>query len=319
MHAIARELGPAIDAWFSPYYVDGVMKLWRALGLMDMTIAGRPWWKRCLGYLQSQGLNLDIEGKLHSNDYDLVFHCQDAIVPKNIRDKRVILVQEGMTDPEGLAYWLVKHLGLPRWAASTAPTGTSDLYEKFCVASEGYRELFIRKGVNPEKIVVTGIPNFDDMEQYTQNDLPDRDYVLVCTSDTRETLNFRDNREKFLQRCVKLAAGRRVVFKLHPNERHDRNSREIRRYFPDAEIRTSGSAEQMVANASTLICEYSTLAFVGIALGKEVHTYYDIEELHRLLPLQNKRAAKNIASVAREMLSLPEPAAPSLDLRAAAE
>ena len=31
---------------------------------------------------------------------------------------------------------------------------------KFCVASEGYRDLFISKGVKPEKIYVTGIPNF---------------------------------------------------------------------------------------------------------------------------------------------------------------
>jgi hypothetical protein len=317
MHAIARELGPAIDAWFTPYYFDGVVELFRKLGLTDMTIGGRPWAKRCLGYLESQGLQIDYRGK--RGDYDLVFHCQDAFVPKNIRDKRVILVQEGMTDPEGFAYWLVKHLGFPRWIASTGPTGTSDLYEKFCVASEGYRELFIRKGARPEKIVVTGIPNFDDMAQYANNDIPRKGYVLVCTSDTRETLNFFDSRKKFLARCAKLAAGRPLVFKLHPNERHDRNSKEIREYFPEAEIHTTGSAEQMVANASTLICEYSTLAFVAVALEKELHTYYDVEVLKRLLPLQNKRAAKNIAAVAREMLGLPEPLPRANELRAAAE
>ncbi|MGZ3416309.1 MAG: hypothetical protein ACXWUG_19685 [Polyangiales bacterium] len=307
MHAIARELGPAIDPWFTPYYYDGWVELFRKLGLTDMTIGGRPWVKRCLGYLDSHGLRVDYQAKRFAKDYDLVFQCQDAVMPKNIRDKRVILVQEGMTDPEGFAYWLVKHLGFPRWIASTSPTGTSDLYEKFCVASEGYRELFIRKGVRPEKMVVTGIPNFDDMEQYYENDFPHRGYVLIATSDTRETLKFFDSRNSFLERCRKLAAGRPVVFKLHPNERHERSTREIRKWFPDAEIYTSGSAEEMVANASTLICEYSTLAFVGLALGKEVHTYYDLDELRRLLPLQNKRAAKNIAAIAREMLSLPAP------------
>src|SRR5262249_47523175 len=106
MHAIARELGSAIDAWFTPYYVDGVMEVCRKLGLIDMTIAGGPWASKCFAYLRSHGLQVDYQGR--ANDYALVFHCQDAFVPANIRDKRVILVQEGMTDPEGFAYRLVK-------------------------------------------------------------------------------------------------------------------------------------------------------------------------------------------------------------------
>ncbi|MGZ3474903.1 MAG: hypothetical protein ACXWUG_11865 [Polyangiales bacterium] len=302
MHAIARELGEAIDPWFTPYYVDGVMEVGRKLGLIDMTIAGRPWAERCFDYLRSNDLAVDYRGQ--RADYNLVFQCQDAFMPQNIRDKRVILVQEGMTDPEGLATWLVRKLGAPRWLASTSLTGTSDLYEKFCVASPGYRDLFIRKGVRPEKIVVTGIPNFDDMAKYRVNSIAARDYVLVCTSDTRETFNYRDDRRRFLKRCKEIAGDRPIVFKLHPNENHERNSAEIRQWFPQATIHRTGSAEEMVANCSVLVCEYSTLAFVGIALEKEVHTHYDLAELRRLLPLQNRSAARNIAEVAREMLGI---------------
>ena len=64
---------------------------------------------------------------------------------------------------------------------------------------------------------MTGIPNFDDCRRFLRNDFPHRDYVLVCTSDARETLK-RDDREAFLQRAVEIAAGRPLVFKLHPNE-----------------------------------------------------------------------------------------------------
>jgi hypothetical protein len=46
--------------------------------------------------------------------------------------------------------------------AGTAATGLSDAYHAFCVASEGYRDFFIRKGARPEKIIITGIPNFDN-------------------------------------------------------------------------------------------------------------------------------------------------------------
>jgi hypothetical protein len=59
-------------------------------------------------------------------------------------------------------FHLVKRLRfLPLWLAGTSTTGLSDACRAFCVASEGYRDFFIRTGVRPEKFVVTGIPNFD--------------------------------------------------------------------------------------------------------------------------------------------------------------
>ena len=59
----------------------------------------------------------------------------------------------------------------------------------------------------------------------------------------------------------------------------------------------------MVANARVVICQYSTLAFVGLALGKEVHSYFDLDDLRRLLPLQGGTAAARIADVCRDLLA----------------
>src|SRR5262249_55710469 len=85
---------------------------------------------------------------------------------------------------------------------------------------------------------------------------------------------------------------------------------EIHRYAPGALVFTEGRAEEMVANAEVVICQYSTLAFVALALEKEVHSYFDLEELRRLLPVQNHCAAANIAAVCREVLGLPAQSRP---------
>jgi hypothetical protein len=58
----------------------------------------------------------------------------------------------------------------------------------FCVASEGHAKHFVHKGVRPEKVTVTGIPNFDELHTILENDFPYRDFVLVATTPLRESL-----------------------------------------------------------------------------------------------------------------------------------
>jgi hypothetical protein len=65
---------------------------------------------------------------------------------------------------------------------------------------------------------------------------------------------------------------------------------------------TTGSAEEMIANCDVLITRYSSTAFVGLALGKETHSDFDMDELRRLTPVQNGSAALNIAKVCRQLL-----------------
>lgn len=302
MHQISQQL-PEANHWFTPYYADGFTDWLRRSGLAEMSVLGNKHRNRCLGYLKLHDLSIDDGGRL--NDYDLVVTCSDLVVPSNILNKRVVLVQEGMTDPEEFWYHVVKTFRfLPRWLASTATTGLSHSYDRFCVASEGYRQLFMRKGVNPGKIVVTGIPNFDNMKRFLDNDFPYRNFVLVCTSDSRETFKY-ENRKAFILDALRLANGRQLIFKLHPNENVERATREINRWAPGALVYTSGSAEHMIANCSVLITKYSSTVYVGIALGKEVYSWFDLDELRSQCPDQHGRAAQNIAAVCREVLGAP--------------
>jgi hypothetical protein len=239
-----------------------------------------------------------------------VVTCSDLLLPRNIRDDRIVLVQEGITDPESIVFHLVKRLRfLPLWLAGTSTTGLSDAYQAFCVASEGYRDFFIRKGVRSEKIVVTGIPNFDDCRRYRSNDFPYRNYVLACTSPLREIFRSED-RKAFIRKAVEIACRRPLIFKLHPNENVERATREIGWHAPGAMVFTTGSAEEMIANCDVLITRFSSTAFVGLALGKETHSDFDMGELRRLMPIQNGSAALQIANVCRRLLEAAPPPIP---------
>ena len=299
MHEISRHLDQ-YEHWFSPYYCDGLHEIFRKLGLMEFTIIGDKLSGRCRKYLHDHNLSIDYQGK--NQPYDLVVTCSDVYMQKNIRDNKIVLVQEGITDAESILFRLVKRFRfLPRWLAGTSATGLSDAYDAFCVASQGYRDFFIRKGVNPEKIVVTGIPNFDNCQRYCSNDFPYKHYVLVCTSPLREIFQGED-REAFLRRAVQIAGSRQIIFKLHPNENVERATLEIRQHIPQAMVFTTGSAEEMIANCDVLITRFSSTAFVGIALGKETHSDFDMDELRRLMPIQNNSAALSIANVCRQFL-----------------
>lgn len=304
MHQIARHLMDNYDCHFTPYYADGVENFAARMGWLDFTVLGGRHRRETDAYLQRNRLQVDLRGEGHA--YDLVFTCSDLIVQKNIRNRKVILVQEGITEPEGLVYKLVRWLGLPRYLANTATNGLSNAYDLFCVASEGYAEHFIRKGVKPEKIAVTGIPNFDNMTAFEKNDFPMRDYVLAATSPLRET--FRpDDRPVFIKRCVEIAGERQLLFKLHPLENAPRAIREIYEHAPDAMVFTHGNVSHMIANAAAVITQQSTATFVAMALGKEVHTRLNAAELKRLMPIQNGgTSAMQIANYGMRILHVPE-------------
>jgi len=299
MHQVAAAL-PEFEAIFTPYYSDHwLMVVLRDLRLQEFSIAGHKARRRCLAYLHSQNLRVDIDGK--AGGYDLVVTSTDQIMPRNIRDKPTVVVQEGILDLPNVFTGLCKRFAvIPRWLGGTALTALSLQYDRFCAASEGYRDFFVSQGADPERVVVTGSPNFDNCERYYQNDFPHRGYVLVCTSDTRETFK-RDNRRAFVERALGIAGGRQLIFKLHPNENVKRSTAEIKRHAPRALVYSSGSAEEMVANCQELITQWSSLVFIGMALGKTVHTYFDLDQLRKLVPVQNNCAARNIAGVCREV------------------
>jgi hypothetical protein len=301
MHKIAEHL-PMLECAYTPYFCDGWMRIMQRSGAANFTVLGGRFRQQTLAYLHGHGLTVDDEGS--NGPYDLVVTCSDLIVPKLLRRSKLVLVQEGMTDPETWAYHLVNALRLPRWIAHTSTTGLSHAYDLFCVASTGYRDLFIRKGVRPEKIQVTGIPNFDDCKAAIHNDFPFRDYLLVATSDRRETYKYEDRR-KFIQRAQRLADGRQLIFKFHPNEDALRAEREVRRHAPDALTFAHGDTDHMIANCQALLTRYSSVIYVALALDKETYCDVPIEQLRRLLPIQNGgRSAANIAEQCLRLLGL---------------
>ena len=299
MVEIARNL-PQHTCRFTPHYADGFLEEAARSGLLEWTIIGNAHRQRARQVLHAAGCEIDECGR--ANDYDLVVTCSDLIVQRNIRDRPIILVQEGMTDPENFMYRAVVALGLPRYLASTSTFGLSHMYRYLCVASEGYRDHFLRKGVAKSRIRVTGIPNFDDCQRYLDSSVGHSGYVLVATSDARETLKW-ENRRNTIERARRIANGRLLVFKLHPNERSERARREIARWAPGSPVYQDCDINPLIANCDVLITKFSSCVYVGIALGKDVHSDFPLEQLRRLCPLQNGgRSAAAIAGVCREVL-----------------
>lgn len=304
MHQISEEL-PEIDAYFTPYYASGPLWVMTKLKMLEFTIMGGTFKRKTLEYIKNNNLKLDYEGK--NDNYDLVFTCQDLIVPRGIKKFKTILVQEGMTDPPDWRYHVTRFLGLGRWCASTSMTGLSHMYDYFCVASEGFREQFIDRGVNQNKIRVTGIPNFDNFDKFRNLEFEHKNFVLVATSDVRETTKY-ENRKEFLLNAKNIAGNKQVIVKLHPNELVKKRTAEVKKYLPDALVYHGVSIDPMITNCDTLVTRFSSTIFPAIALGKEVYCNIDLGEIKRLFPIQNGGAsAKVIAEVARELLASTKP------------
>ncbi len=302
MHQISTHLSADYDCYFSQVFANHFMirgTVW--LGLLNHTVMAGEFKVKADRYLAEHNLKNDYAAKNYNNTYDLVVACTDMIVPKIFHGTKTIWVQEGMIDELTLAARITKFFKLPRYfALGTSLNGASDMCDIYCAGSEGYKNHFSKMGTQRDKIVVTGIPNFDNLSQHQDNDFPHQDFVLVATSDIRECYRS-DDRPKFIQQAVQIANGRKLIFKLHPNEIKERAIREIKENAPaDTLILTEGNTNHMIANCSELITQFSTVVYVGIVLGKKVHSYFNLDELNSLVPVQNGGiSAQNIAAIAR--------------------
>ncbi|MGI4871409.1 MAG: hypothetical protein ACRYFX_09560 [Janthinobacterium lividum] len=307
MHQVAQLLADEYEPYFSQLYYDGWMRgfyewLLRH-NILDKTVVQGLVKEKADRYLTEQNLRNDFENRVFGHDYDLVVCCSDIVVPWPLLARtKSVFVQEGMTDPLNLWARLVKKFThFPILTISTALNGMNNCCDVYCVASPGYARHFEQIGVDKDKIIVTGIPNFDDIAKLRNNTFPLRDYVMVATTDMRET--FRpENRPKFIRHATRIAAGRQMLFKFHPNEHLDRATAEVKKHAPPGTlIYTSGNTEEMIANAAELVTQYSTVAYVGLALGIPTHSYFDIEDLKRKMPTQNGgRSARYIADICRQ-------------------
>lgn len=288
------------DCRFTTFYGDGLLRALAGAGMLEFSIMGNKARGWAEAFLLQAGCPIDDRGT--SWEYDLVVTCTDLIIPRNVRGKKTVLIQEGMTDPENFVYHLVRAFRLPRYLANTSMMGLSDAYLAFCVASEGFKEVFVQKGIDAGKIRVTGIPNFDHVESYLNNSFPHKHYVLVAPSNLRECFKF-ENRKKLIAKALSIADGRPVLFKLHPRENVDRAQREIRTYAPGYPIYTDGNTNHMVANCDILVTHYSSVALVAAALGKEIYSDLSPAYLEKIKPVQNGgSSARNIAHICQEFL-----------------
>ncbi len=301
MHQIANEL-PEFDCWFSQLFTDNhtLNYLLNKTPIFNGTVLSRKFKLKSERYLNQHGLQIDFGAR--KNQYDLVVYCTDMIIPRRMRKFKTIWIQEGMIDKYTAWSKIVRTLHLPStMCGNTSLNGAANICDVYCAASEGYKHQFAGKGTELNKIVVTGMPNYDNQQQHLNNDFPHHNYVMVATSDMRETFRL-ENRKAFIKQAVKIAKGRQLLFKLHPNENFKRAEREIRHYAPaDALIYKQGNTAHMIANCCELITQYSTVVYTGIALGKKVHSWFNIDELHTLAPVQNEgTSAGIIAALCRE-------------------
>ena len=304
MMQIAAAL-PEYDCRFSQVFTDA--KLLRFLAehtsLVDKTIIAKPFREKAEAFLEQEGQRIDYRAL--DGQYDLVVFCSDLIVPHRLRKTKTLWVQEGMIDKYTLLSKMVQQLQLPpHLCFNTSLNGSTDACDIYCAASEGYKNYISRLGTQRSKVFVTGMPNYDNIAQYLDNDFPFHDYVMVASTDMRETAR-PENRPRFIKQTADIAAGRQMLFKLHPNEQKERAVREIRKYGPaDTMVFQDGNTNHMIANCTELITQYSTVVYTGIALGKKVHSWFDVNELKRLVPLQNQgTSAKNIAKICRAFLA----------------
>ncbi|EHQ30548.1 hypothetical protein [Mucilaginibacter paludis] len=300
MHQISREL-PEYDCWFSHLFTDSpiINTALKHTTIINGSALGNNFKEKSECYLRSHNLQIDYRAEKH--DYDLVVFCSDLIIPKRMTNTKTVWVQEGMVDKFNVKSKVVKALGLPLWlSCDTSLNGSSNICDVYCTASPGYKNYFEESGTDAEKIIVTGMPNYDNLQQFTNNDFPYHGYVMVATTDMRETYRF-ENRPAFIKRAVAIANGRPMLFKLHPNEKFARAQAEIKKYAPaNTMIFQAGNTNEMIANCEELITQYSTVVYTGIALGKKVHSYFNIDDLKRLAPIQNGgTSSRNIANVCR--------------------
>lgn len=305
MFKIYEHLKNEFDCYFTQFFPDTwYEKVPLKLKMLEQTIMSGHFRKKGEQFVQDHGLKYDYAGQTLGNTYDLVYQCTDIIHPKVARKAKSIFVQEGMVDPMTPLARFVKWAGLPAsLALRTSLNGCLNRSDIYCAASEGYKSYFVKNGTEADRIIATGMPNFDEAELYRNNSFPHKDYVLVCSSDIRETFR-KENRVEFIKKCVEIANGRQLIFKLHPNEIWERAHYEIMSNTPQGTlVFQKENTNEMIANCSELITQYSTVVYIGMALGKKCHSYFDADYLAQWMPIQNGgTSAQTIADIGRKYI-----------------
>ena len=91
--------------------------------------------------------------------------------------------------------------------------------QMYFLASEGDAQLLESAGIPANRLRVSGVPAFDHLAAFVNRKFRTSPYVLVCTSAIREK-GGREDRVAFLEGCRRVAGDRKLIFQLHPLEKH---------------------------------------------------------------------------------------------------
>jgi hypothetical protein len=307
LHEIARFLDTEYNIYYSQLFGDGLAyKFVAESGFFDNTVLGKnsSFTLKSKQYIKEKGLSYDYRGQSKDIEYDMAILSTDLVVPRSFLKKKTVWVQEGMIDPLTSLALMVKKLNLPTFLpGNTSLNGTSNKADIYFAASKGYKQYFNSLGTESNKILTTGVPNFDNIAEMKKLEFEYSDYVLVATSDIRD-LGGNEDRVHFIKECVKIADGKQLIFKLHPNENFEKSSREIRENAPaNTMIYNTGSIDPMIAHCHTLITQYSSTVYLGMILGKKIYSYFPIEELEANVPIQNGgKSAEIISEIIRDFM-----------------
>jgi hypothetical protein len=301
MHRIADRFENAA-CFFTPFYYvnQPLFALLERLGLLRYSL-GKKIRDQVLDYLTRHDLPVDFRAQ--HGPYDLVVLGTDIFIPGNLKAYPKILVQEGIVLPRGWRYWLARHTPLPNWVGAGHAAGLSGDYDYFCVASQGTYEWLAETGIARSRMVVTGLPNFDNIRAESERiDFPHRDYVLLATSCSREDWRYEDRRG-LLEQVREIAGERQIIVKLHPREDTTRATEEVRQVLPKALVYSEGEIAPMIAHCAHFVATSSTTIFNALACDKPITCEMDLDLMRRLTPEQNGNAAANIVAVCEKVLA----------------
>lgn len=307
LHTIANHLMEDANIYFTQVFGEGIFyRTVAESGIMDNTVLGRnsSFTRISREYILDNKLQYDYRAQSKGIHYDLALLSTDMIVPNSFQKIKSIWVQEGMIDKLKTFGRVAKTMGLPIYVTGdTSLNGTTNKADIYCAMSYGYKKYFAELGTKDEKILVTGVPNFDMIDAFRNTTYPESDFVLIATSDIRE-LGGNEDRVDFFRKCREIARGRKVIFKPHPNENQERVERELRVVMPDAQVIREPILDTLIAHCDTLITQWSSSVYVGLVLGKTVYSYFPMDELEAKKPIQNQgQSAEIIADIARKFLN----------------
>lgn len=306
LHEISKYLEDDYNIYYTQIFGSGFFyKFLAEAGIFDNTVFGRnsSFTLASQEYIRNHNLKYDYRGLSKGIKYDMALVSTDLILPKTFKGIKTIWVQEGMIDPLSKSSIWVKKMNLPAFSTGdTSLNGTTNKADIYCSMSNGYKNYFSKYGTDKDKILTTGVPNFDNIKSHNQSKYPESNFVLLASSDIRE-LGGNDDRIYLLQKTRDIANGKKVIIKPHPNENLERFKSEIFSVIPNAEIITEPILDTLIAHCDTLITQFSSCVYVGLVLGKKVYSYFPIDELESKKPIQNNgKSAEIISTIAREFI-----------------